>query len=815
MPSSPVMAGRPPSAKQCTFPHGSQNPVRSAILAITSLVVAASPASSLLSLLGETDATLQDWMRRGHPYAFNLGGGQVLKDHQAAADMLLERNLPDIYHDRQNTTVFIPETFLPTVPLAVDTLMEVENQMKRLAPTGKKHLGINPSLPSQVSGDRLEERLYRALKSYPANLGIIIQGACLRTPNSVGLPFVQRLKSGLSRVLPLPLATSLDILGQYMGTTLKLLGPLVVYYGTLGSLLLLVYSGATWAIGPYLKTTWALGPLGRFLGTTLVLLGRYLGIIWKPDRGPHSEQDFLVINPSDKYVLAIECKRSLTHKTISGPSGCVVQLQRVKERVETYLGSKLSPDWRFVGMVYYEEDLAIPRRIICPECSPFTIKGASEVHSKLTAMEGRIRAERPVYSPDLQEYKEMVKTFLFLIFAKPSPTPCRFAADVEEKIVGKGGQGSLGSILFWTMAQAALMLSLDPRYLHVCFLGPWSCGKTLCMREKARQRARDQPGATVNFCVMTYGNFTKMDPLLLLSIRKSMADLPIIRVTSLNVDYSNLSKQLDYLERAMQASPGDWFLDEVTLPEKSDHPAYMTHLARLVASQRSQGKVLWMAVAGVQASKVEPSYLQGLFSPVMYVPGLAIPLRSNMGVIRAAGLDSVSSRGGLAIGRADATVLQSVAETRVQFHLPPHLLEGAPWTKYQMTGRTITSTMARARGELAERMGRRGVAVICTDTFYKSKEMLDIKLGLRQATPLSSPLIYHSNDKSASVREVEEWLERRERGEEERDLVTDVILVKGWEVDAAIVVAWKGFSSAGWENAVMRVTSCGALVQEI
>ena len=64
------------------------------------------------------------------------------------------------------------------------------------------------------------------------------------------------------------------------------------------------------------------------------------------------------------------------------------------------------------------------------------------------------------------------------------------------------------------------------------------------------------------------------------------------------------------------------------------------------------------------------------------------------------------------------------------------------------------------------------------------------------------------------MREVEEWLERRERGEEERDLVTGVELVKGWEVDAAIVVAWK-VGGDGWENAVMRVTSCGALVEEI
>ena len=93
-----------------------------------------------------------------------------------------------------------------------------------------------------------------------------------------------------------------------------------------------------------------------------------------------------------------------------------------------------------------------------------------------------------------------------------------------------------------------------------------------------------------------------------------------------------------------------------------------------------------------------------------------------------------------------------------------------------------------------------------------------MEAGLRQATPWSSPLIYHQYAKSASVREVEEWLERRERGEEERDLVTEVELVRGWEVDAAIVVAWRGggvLGDSGWENGVMRVTSCGALVQQI
>ena len=53
----------------------------------------------------------------------------------------------------------------------------------------------------------------------------------------------------------------------------------------------------------------------------------------------------------------------------------------------------------------------------------------------------------------------------------------------------------------------------------------------------------------------------------------------------------------------------------------------------------------------------------------------------------------------------------------------------------------------------------------------------------------------------AEVRVVD-WLERSERGEEARDMVTDLDVARGWEVDAAIVVVSK--ENKTWENAVMR-----------
>ena len=66
----------------------------------------------------------------------------------------------------------------------MDALSKLENRIKTLYPSVRRHLRIDPSLPPLVPGDRLEERLYRALKTYPSNLGIVIQGACLRIPNT-------------------------------------------------------------------------------------------------------------------------------------------------------------------------------------------------------------------------------------------------------------------------------------------------------------------------------------------------------------------------------------------------------------------------------------------------------------------------------------------------------------------------------------------------------------------------------------------------------------------------------------------------------
>ena len=61
-------------------------------------------------------------LAKGHPYAFNMGSGNVISFHnyQEAVKVLMERNLPELLHNKQTGVVFIPESHLPKVPRVVD-----------------------------------------------------------------------------------------------------------------------------------------------------------------------------------------------------------------------------------------------------------------------------------------------------------------------------------------------------------------------------------------------------------------------------------------------------------------------------------------------------------------------------------------------------------------------------------------------------------------------------------------------------------------------------------------------------------------------
>ena len=58
-------------------------------------------------------------MAKGHSYAFK-NCIIPFEDFQEAAKVLMERNMTDVLHDIQTEAIFMPETYLPTMPRVVD-----------------------------------------------------------------------------------------------------------------------------------------------------------------------------------------------------------------------------------------------------------------------------------------------------------------------------------------------------------------------------------------------------------------------------------------------------------------------------------------------------------------------------------------------------------------------------------------------------------------------------------------------------------------------------------------------------------------------
>ena len=192
----------------------------------------------------------------------------------------------------------------------------------------------------------------------------------------------------------------------------------------------------------------------------------------------------------------------------------------------------------------------------------------------------------------------------------------------------------------------------------------------------------------------------------------------------------------------------------------------------------------------------------------LHLPDLEVPLRSCRSVLEEAGFQSGIKTLAVSSGYGGFA--------NVQYRIPSNLIEGTPCLLLEVAQDGDRMEMAsRARVEMRRRVGRRGVPIIYsgyidgTNSKKDVKCLTDLLVGLGAPPPicyLSQPPTKLCEDLSnvvfAKAAQAKDWLERRETDEEDRDLVTELDLARGWEVDAAIIVVQK--DNKTWENAVMR-----------
>ena len=667
---------------------------------------------SVLELLGSaadgaaTDHEVQDKMKKHHSYVFNMGAGNYFTNYEEAEDQLLKRNFPKIAEDCQDSAIFVPETFLPKVPRAVDP-EKYEAKKQSLDDVSRKALGIKGGTEESqnLAGDLAEKELSDALKDFysssPDKQITVFQGAVFKPPGA--------------------------------------------------------------------------------------------------KKGGNQEHDFLIISKILKTIICIESKKSLNGKSVQGG---IKQLKGMESLIEEYFGPMSG--WSYVALMHFQ--LNNSGLHICEDCESNIIFTKEDLHTKLSELYDNNQAV-----PNHDEYKTIIKRIAFSLLSQDIGTPCTITSMVDNKVVGIGtkqGQGDFLSYSFWTMDQSNIML-VDHRFL--LFTSAWSTGKTLCMREKAKKVAADNPGQKIFFIVCT--NVSPMKTLLEMELEQQFSNIINMKVTSIHLKTYESDILVPSLLSLAKSDPGAaFFIDEAVLP--GDKLSSLSEeLSQVVTTLTTGGGMLWMSVAGYDGDIPAMSTIESTFS-MFHLPVMSIPLRSTREVLAMAGMD-----GGTSSSKHVALFNTSDAS----YSIPPLLLLGLPGITVRVLDKKnkeeVVTAVRSAREKMTVRTGARGVPVLCTIVDEDDVMLSWVREGLMSATieggtmdKTERVIRYTDDGDSVGEDEVSGWLAGHDKGEEERDLITDMFCSRGWEAMGVLVISigYGAFDS----NLVMRGRTCVALVTD-
>ena len=266
------------------------------------------------------------------------------------------------------------------------------------------------------------------------------------------------------------------------------------------------------------------------------------------------------------------------------------------------------------------------------------------------------------------------------------------------------------------------------------------------------------------------------------------------------------------LKEATTRRTGSWMVDELIMPQPKDHQQWSKDLQKLQNHIEAQtgNHHLWIACAGIRDGKTEHferSYLTSVLPPVFHLPQMDIPLRNTKQTLAMAGLE-----GNTDVKKLDDYGL-SPTSTNPIYRLPTQLIDGIEGKQFLVNNwkddEEVASAVEAACKEVLGRTGGAGFPLLCKDVLGHSI-ICAAKRGVERAG--ATALVYHRYlpEESCSEVEVEEWLRQRRNGEEERVLIADRVVSRGWECSHVLVVDLGG---DGWENLVMRTVGYCALVK--
>ena len=166
-----------------------------------------------------------------------------------------------------------------------------------------------------------------------------------------------------------------------------------------------------------------------------------------------------------------------------------------------------------------------------------------------------------------------------------------------------------------------------------------------------------------------------------------------------------------------------------------------------------------------------------------HIPEMDVPLRNTKETLAVAGLEHNKDAKNLGFAGM-------LFKTNPVYRIPGQLMKGVKGDVFNYTD--DNDAINKAFREVLRRSGGAGFPVLydCSgniDIHEKRVKLVTSAVERNGATAL----VYLRNSRSegCSEGEVEDWLQRRRDGKEERVLITDSMLSRGWEVSHALVIA--------------------------
>ena len=296
------------------------------------------------------------------------------------------------------------------------------------------------------------------------------------------------------------------------------------------------------------------------------------------------EIDFLIINYTHHYIMDIEVKNFLgTEKmgkkknAMSSMDKARTQIEQCKSYIEEWFGADLSPNWKFIGAVFYKH---LQKDISFPEYCEKFIFGKADFHNKMKLITKEMLNE---VKPSTDEFKILLKYIFYCSPVHELPLAGNYQSVVQKSI---DKAASAENIKLWCFPTPKQRMIFD--YPKLIFASPWGSGKTLMMTSKAIELA--EKNEKVLFLLFNNGDKAPNDirPLLALDLEEKFKNYSNVNVKDISYIDGKINNLME-LTKGYQHLMIDEFFDDFH-KLKGENQAEVRYLIQ-------SKDIVWMALS--------------------------------------------------------------------------------------------------------------------------------------------------------------------------------------------------------------------------